>query len=155
MSENGFVKVYRSLLEWEWYDDTNTKVVFLHLLLTANWKETKHHGETIQAGEVKTTVAKLANELKLTNRQTRTALMHLETTNEVTIKTSPKSTIITIKNWAAYQTSDKPNDKQTTNKRQTERQTNDKQTTNTLSLYREERKKMLEERKAQQNETEE
>jgi hypothetical protein len=33
--ESGFVRIYRSLLNWEWYDDANTMRVFLHLILTA------------------------------------------------------------------------------------------------------------------------
>lgn len=44
MLKNGYIKLYRSLLDWEWYDDTVTKCLFLHLLLTVNaydedWKE--------------------------------------------------------------------------------------------------------------------
>ena len=36
MLKNGYIKLYRSLLDWEWYDDTVTKCLFLHLLLTVN-----------------------------------------------------------------------------------------------------------------------
>ena len=49
---NGFIKIYRSMLKWEWYEDVNTKAVFLHLLLTANFKDTKWQGITIKRGEV-------------------------------------------------------------------------------------------------------
>ena len=38
----GFIKIYRQLLEWEWYTDTNTKVLFLHCLLKANFKTKKY-----------------------------------------------------------------------------------------------------------------
>ena len=40
----GFIKIHRSLLEWEWYQDTNTKTVFIHLLLTANYKDKNWKG---------------------------------------------------------------------------------------------------------------
>ena len=90
--DGGFVKVYRSLLDWEWYDDQNTKSVFLHILLKASWKETKWHGKTICAGEW---------------------------TNEVAIKTTPKNTIITVNNWGKYQLIGEQNGKQAANKRQT------------------------------------
>jgi hypothetical protein len=33
----GYIKLYRSLLKWEWYDDSNVFRVFMHLLLTANY----------------------------------------------------------------------------------------------------------------------
>lgn len=48
MLENGFIKLYRSLLKWEWYDDVNTKVVFLHLLLTVSIEDSKWHGITVR-----------------------------------------------------------------------------------------------------------
>ena len=28
MLKNGYIKLYRSLLDWEWYDDTVTKCLF-------------------------------------------------------------------------------------------------------------------------------
>ena len=46
MLESGYIKLYRSLLSWEWYDDINTKTVFLHLLLTVSIEESKWHGIT-------------------------------------------------------------------------------------------------------------
>ena len=115
----GFIKIYRSMLDWEWYTDQNTKDVFLHILLNASWKETKIKGKTILAGEWETTTEEISKDLGLTISQVRTALKHLKTTNEVTIKTTPKSSIISIKNWGKFQESDKQNAKQTTNKRQT------------------------------------
>jgi len=50
----GFIKIHRKLLEWEWYDDNNVKVLFLHLLLKANYKDKKYRGETLKAGTVLT-----------------------------------------------------------------------------------------------------
>ena len=117
--DGGFVKVYRSLLDWEWYDDQNTKSVFLHILLKASWKETKWHGKTICAGEWRTTVAEIADDLKLSPKNVRTALEHLRSTNEVAIKTTPKNTIITVNNWGKYQLIGEQNGKQAANKRQT------------------------------------
>ena len=32
------------MLDWEWYDDINTKVLFIHLLIKSNWKEKKWRG---------------------------------------------------------------------------------------------------------------
>lgn len=39
----GYIKIHRKMLDWEWYDDIPTKTLFLHLLLTANWKDSKWH----------------------------------------------------------------------------------------------------------------
>ena len=124
--QGGFVKIYRKMTEWEWYDDVNTKVVFLHILLKANWKEKKWHGEIIHAGEYKTTLPELCDELKLTPRNVRTALEHLKMSGAVTVRTTSKYRIITVNNWDEYQHSDSQAadkgqtiDSETANKRQT------------------------------------
>lgn len=38
----GYIKIYRQLLEWEWYDDIPTKVLFIHCLLKANFRDYKY-----------------------------------------------------------------------------------------------------------------
>lgn len=130
--DGGFVKLYRSLLDWEWYDDINTKVVFLHILLKANWKETKWHGETIKAGEYRTTLRQLSEELNLSVKSVRTALNHLEEASEVAIKITSKNRIISIKNGSRFLEGGK--------QRANEGQTKGKQRANNVSLYREEGK---------------
>ena len=116
---NGYIKLYRKMLEWGWYDDTNTKVVFLHLLLTANYKDTEWHGIPLKRGDVVTSRRTLADDLKLSERNVRTALEHLKTTHEVTIKVFPKFSIISITNYDLYQESDTQTDQQPTHYRPT------------------------------------
>ena len=114
MLEGGFVRVYRSILKWEWYDDINTKTVFLHLILTANYEPKKWHGKVIQRGQRVYSRAKLAAELKMSERNVRTAVKHLISTGEVTSEGMSQYSIITIKNYDLYQqatgevTSDRP-----------------------------------------------
>ncbi len=103
---NGWVKLYRSMAKWGWYDDPNTKTVFLHLLLTANWEESEYHGHKIQAGQVVFGTQALAKRLNLSRQQVRTALAHLLETKEITIKTTNKFSVATIENWAKYQGED-------------------------------------------------
>lgn len=100
---DGFIKIHRKLLEWEWYDDNNVKVLFLHLLLKANYKDKKYRGETLKAGTILTSRDILANELSLSVKQVRTALDKLVRTNEVAIKTSGKGTKIQLVNYKKYQ----------------------------------------------------
>jgi hypothetical protein len=38
---SGWIKIHRSILEWEWYEDTNTFRLFMHLILKANHKDRK------------------------------------------------------------------------------------------------------------------
>ena len=103
MQESGFIKLYRSLLSWEWYDDINTKTVFLHIMLKANWRESRYHGDTIHEGEYRTTVSDLASDLKLSIKSIRTALDHLVSTGEVTIRSTNSYSLITINNWGFFQ----------------------------------------------------
>lgn len=36
---DGHIKLFRKFLDWGWYQDINTKVLFIHMLLKANWKD--------------------------------------------------------------------------------------------------------------------
>lgn len=103
MLEAGYIKLYRSLLNWEWYDDVNTKVVFLHLLLTASIEDSRWHGIIVKRGSRVSSYAKLAEETRLSVRQLRTAIDHLEATNEVTRTKYPKYTVFAINNYDKYQ----------------------------------------------------
>lgn len=103
MGSNGYIKLYRKLTEWGWYKDVNTKAVFLHLLLTANYKETEYMGMTIYPGQTVIGRKALAKTLGLSERNIRTSLNRLKSTNEVTIKTTNKFSVVTIVNWESYQ----------------------------------------------------
>lgn len=117
--------MFRSMLDWEWYGDVTTKIVFIHLLLTANYKDRNWQGIVVKRGQKITSIKKLADELNISERNVRTAINHLKSTGEVTSTSTSKFTVISIKNYDLYQASDKQSDKQVTN----ERQTNDKQVT--------------------------
>lgn len=115
-----FIKLDRKILSWEWYRDTNTKTVFLHLLLTAAYKPMKYRGIDIEAGQIITTIGELARETGLSDMQIRTSLRHLETTNEITKKVTNRFSLITIVKWADYQGFDPNDNKQITSKQQTD-----------------------------------
>ena len=120
---DGWIKIHRKILEWEWYDDINTKVLFWHLLLTANHKDKKWRGQTIKRGQRLTSLEHLAEEVGLTVQQTRTSLNKLKSTNEITIKSTNKFTVVTIEKYSDYQINEKENNKQN-NKRNNKRTTN-------------------------------
>ena len=86
MLEQGYIKLYRSLLRWEWYDDANTFRVFVHLLLTVNHEPQKWHGITIDRGQRLASFSKIAGELRLSVQNIRTSIDHLKSTGEVTCR---------------------------------------------------------------------
>ena len=103
MQDGGFIKLHRSMLEWEWYKDINTKVVFLHCLLKANWNDGKFQGEDVPRGSFVTSLPKLAEETGLSVQQVRTVINRLKSTGEITDRASRKFRVITIKNYDKYQ----------------------------------------------------
>ena len=100
-----YVKISRKILDWEWYTDTNTKVLFLHILLKANWKPGRFQGTEVPRGSLVTSQQNMAIETGLTIKNVRTALKHLESTGEVAVKRHPKFSVITVKNYNQYQSS--------------------------------------------------
>lgn len=122
---NGWIKLHRKLLQWEWYEDTNTFRVFMHLMLNANHAERKWQGNIIAPGQLITSTAHIAKPLHLSAQQVRTALKKLENTQEITIKTTNKFTLVTLCQWELHQV----DEAQITNKTTNEQQTNNKQIT--------------------------
>lgn len=112
MSKKGFIVLHRSLLDWEWYSDKNTKILFLHLLLTANFEDKKWRGVDIKRGQVISGRIELAKSTGLTEREIRTSLSKLKTTNELTIKATSKFSIFTLTNYGLYQDIAEKNDQQ-------------------------------------------
>lgn len=98
-----WLKLYRSMLDWEWYQDINTKVLFLHLLLIVNIRPQRKLGMSIPAGSIDKTQEQLATETGLTLRQLRTAISKLKLTGELTVVRGSKFSVYTLKNWSRYQ----------------------------------------------------
>ena len=142
--QQGWIKIHRQLIEWEWYDDLNTFRLFIHLLLKANHKAKKYRGLELKAGSLITGRDLLSFETGLSVMQVRTSLTKLKSTNEITIKTSSQGTISQLVNFTKYQivtndlTSKQPasNQRVTTNK-------NDKNDKNDIKQRKAEFKKLL------------
>lgn len=117
-NDREYIKLFRKMVNWEWYTDVNTSKLFIHCLLKANWKDGSWHGYKYKRGQFITSLPTLARETGLTVRQVRTALKHLKATGEVTDWHDSKIRIITVNFYDSYQTSDRPNDRQVTGKRQ-------------------------------------
>lgn len=111
-----FIKIQRKILEWEWYDDINTKVLFLHLLFTCNFKQWKWRGKIISPWQIITSLPHLAEETKLSVQQVRTAIQKLKSTWEITHESTDSYTMLTLNNWDIYNTQD---NRQVTDEQQT------------------------------------
>lgn len=101
--KSGFVKTYRTLLDWEWFDDPHTAHLWQYILLRVNYEPSQFKGLTIDRGQMLESVASMAAHTGMSVRQTRTALSHLESTGEVTRKVTRHGSLITVHNYAVYQ----------------------------------------------------
>ena len=80
----GFFKLYRSMINWEWFKDSSTLHVFIYCLLKANHKDQRYKGDVVKRGSFFTSRKIIAEETGMTERKVRTALEHLKVTNELT-----------------------------------------------------------------------
>jgi hypothetical protein len=112
MNNDGWIKLNRSILDWGWYQCINVKSLFIHFLLKANYEDKSWKDQIIPKGSFVTSVSRLAVETGLSPMQVRVAIDNLKVTNEITIKTTNKCSIITVCNYDIYQCSEKINNKQ-------------------------------------------
>lgn len=113
----GWIQLHRSLLEWEWYDEPNVKILFIHFLLMANHKPNNWRGETIEKGSYITSLSKISVETGLSIKQVRNCIKKLQSTGEIQIK-GTKWTKVTICNYASYQQTENKKGKQGASKGQ-------------------------------------
>lgn len=100
---NGYIKLFRKLIRWGWYQDSVVKDLFLHCLICASYKDFEWMGMELKAGQFITGRKKLAEELGFSEQQIRTAISKLESTGEISIFSTNKYSIITVTNWENYQ----------------------------------------------------
>lgn len=134
MITEGYTKIYRSFLNWQWYKDSNTFRLFFHLILTANFTDGFFMGKPVKRGQRIVSVQTLSNELNISVRSIRTSINHLKSTNEVTIGKVANCSIITINNYNKYQA--------LTNELTNDRQMGDKRLTNDRQQYKKEKKEI-------------
>jgi len=117
---NGWIKLHRQITKWEWYQDSKTLHLFIHLLLNANHKEGRWQGNTVKRGQLITGRIKLATDTGLTSQVIRSCLKKLESSSDISQKSTNKFTTITIINYDTYNSENIEANKQITNKQQTD-----------------------------------
>lgn len=95
----GFIPLWRSITKWEWYEDKNTVAVYEYCLMRAQYKDTRVKGILVKKGSFITSRGNLAENTNLSVQNVRTALKNLVSTNDITIKTNKKGTVITVENY--------------------------------------------------------
>lgn len=112
---SGWIKLHRQLLNWEWYSDVNVRLLFIHLLLKANYEDSNYKGLPVKRGQVIVGRKETPMEVGISAQQYRTALNKLKSTNEITIKATNKFSIVTLLNYSVYQDNNSEDNQQVTN----------------------------------------
>lgn len=100
---DAWVKLYSKFKYWKWYKKQNVKDVFIHCLISANWKDSKFENVDVPRGSFVTSYKKMSEELGMSVQEVRTALRWLKSTQELTVTTYAKFTVISINNYQIYQ----------------------------------------------------
>ncbi len=127
---NGYIKLFRKLIRWGWYQDSVVKSLFLHCLLMASFKDFSWMEQRLKSGQFVTSYKRLAEDLGFSVQQIRTALKKLESTGEITSTSTNKFTVITVVNWENYQSEEDTSNTNSNNPITNEQQTSNKRTTN-------------------------
>ena len=93
---SGWIKLHRSLIDWEWWDDINATRLLIYLLCAVNYEDKKWKGEVIKAGSMVLSWETLSGRVGLSTRQCRTAMDKLISSGEVTRKVTNKYQLITL-----------------------------------------------------------
>ena len=99
----GWVKLHRRLLSWEWYQNSDMVHLFVHLLMKANHEPKPWQGITVGKGQLIAGRKKLSADTGLSEGKVRACLDRLVATSEITIKATNRFSVITLLNWDTYQ----------------------------------------------------
>lgn len=130
---NGWIKTYRQIVNWEWYQDSQMVHLLIHLILMANHTDLKWRGKTIKRGQVLTSRKKLSVETGISEQSIRTCLERLQSTKEIVVQSTNLNTVITVSKYEVYQSNETDANQpinQPSNQRSTSQSTNDQPATN-------------------------
>ncbi len=99
----GYVKINRKLLEWNYFSDGNVLRVFLFLLLRANHKDNIVFDTKVLRGQHITSIRKISVYTDLSIKQVRLALNKLKKDQTIVTKGTNKNTLVTIVKYDDYQ----------------------------------------------------
>jgi len=91
-----FVKLYRSLLDWEWYHDDRCVRLLIHLLLNARYEAGRWRGLDLIPGQIPTSSVSLSEQLGWSRSAVNRTLDKLKSSGEVNTKSDSKWTLVTL-----------------------------------------------------------
>lgn len=133
-----WIKIFRELLQWEWFQKAEMVQLFIYLLLKANCVDKQWQGITIKRGQLATSNATMRQDLRLSEQQIRTCIKRLISTGEITYRSTNRYVVITICNYDKYQeignSINEQNNEQTNNQSTDEQRAINEQSTTTKEV---------------------
>jgi len=93
---NGWIKIHRTMLQWEHFNEPSVVTVFLALLLNAD-----------KTGKTGITIGGIASVTKLHNNTVKRAIAKLVASGEITRQKYGSKITTSITNWSEYQSAQK------------------------------------------------
>ena len=103
--DSGFIKLYRKIIDWEWFDKSEMVHIFIFLLVKANHKDTLWRGIDVKRGQLITSIDSIKLSTNLSVQTIRTCLSRLEKSGEINKQTTNKHTVITVCKYDSYHSS--------------------------------------------------
>ena len=103
MNEQGFIVLYRQLLEWKYFMFPNAVTLWVYILLKANWKDGYFLGNEIPRGSFATSIAKISADTGISESSIKRWLKRFEEDGQIERKSTNRCTIIKASNYAAFQ----------------------------------------------------
>lgn len=106
----GWIKIYYKMLDWEWMDDPYVVALWVRILLNTNQRERKWHGVTVKRGQWLTSVHHIAEQTGWSRNTVKRILRILEQSKQISVETGNNGVIITVTNYGKYQSKGGSND---------------------------------------------
>jgi hypothetical protein len=108
MKLNGFIPLWRTLLDWEWIDDPVILSVWVQCLLRASFRDSAWRGIEIKRGQLFTSSESLAKCCGVSRQQVRRALNKLQKSENLTSQSTSQGLLITVCKYEAYNAVNEP-----------------------------------------------
>ena len=114
MANTGWIKIHRSILDWEWSADGAMSFFFIQVICLCNYEEKQWKGKTIPVGSFITSHGNLSSVTKVSVSSVKRYLKRLEETGEIKVENLGNFGLkICVINFLRYQIDlpdDLPND---------------------------------------------
>ena len=120
MGIQGYIKLHRELMDWEWYKEPLITRLYVHLILSANHKDNTIRGISVKRGQFLTGRKRLSFDTGISEQTIRTSLNKLKSTSYLTIKSTSQHSIIALRDYDLFQrpTSELTNNQPASNHKQ-------------------------------------